>query len=291
MNAVDVVRCRYVLEGIFKEFKDFIRTQLFMQMIGNGFCGIAHSLAHLRRQIQAVFRLQNIADTALSRLAVDADDVCIVVSSDIGRIDRQIRNGPGIRCFLLDPVHAFCDRILMGTGEGCKYERSAVRASRVDAHTGEGFKCMAEFRHIGEVKLRIDALHVHVHADRDNIHVSGSLAVSEQRSLDTVCSGKDTHLCIGNAAAAVIVRMKGKNDIIAVFQVFAHVFHLACINVRHGKLHGARQVDDGFAVCSRLPYVENGVAHLKRIFRLGSGKALRAVLEAVFLAGLFCQLF
>ena len=30
--------------------------------------------------------------------------------------------------------------------------------------------------------------------------------------------------------------MKGKNDIIAVFQVFAHVFHLACINVRHGKL-------------------------------------------------------
>ena len=63
---------------------------------------------------------------------------------------------------------------------------------------------MAEFRHIGEVKLRIDALHVHVHADRDNIHVSGSLAVSEQRSLDTVCSGKDTHLCIGNAAAAVI---------------------------------------------------------------------------------------
>ena len=75
---------------------------------------------------------------------------------------------------------------------------------------------MAEFRHIGEVKLRIDALHVHVHADRDNIHVSGSLAVSEQRSLDTVCSGKDTHLCIGNAAAAVIVRMKGKNDIIAV---------------------------------------------------------------------------
>ncbi len=37
VNAVDVVRCRYVLEGIFKEFKDFIRTQLFMQMIGNGF--------------------------------------------------------------------------------------------------------------------------------------------------------------------------------------------------------------------------------------------------------------
>ena len=85
VNAVDVVRCRYVLEGIFKEFKDLIRTQLFMQMIGNGFCGIAHSLAHLRRQIQTVFRLQNIADTALSRLAVDADDVCIVVSSDIGR--------------------------------------------------------------------------------------------------------------------------------------------------------------------------------------------------------------
>ena len=28
-------------EGIFKEFKDLIRTQLIMQMrIGNGFCGI-----------------------------------------------------------------------------------------------------------------------------------------------------------------------------------------------------------------------------------------------------------
>lgn len=43
VNAVDVVRCRYVLEGIFKEFKDLIRTQLFMQMIGNGFCRLIAS--------------------------------------------------------------------------------------------------------------------------------------------------------------------------------------------------------------------------------------------------------
>ena len=51
--------------------------------------------------------------------------------------------------------------------------------------------------------------------------------------------------------------------------------------MRHGKLHGARQVD--LMVCglqSAAIRIENGVAHLKRIFRLGSGKALRAVLEA-----------
>ena len=37
VNAVDVIRCGYVLEAVLEEFKDFIRTQLFMQMIGNGF--------------------------------------------------------------------------------------------------------------------------------------------------------------------------------------------------------------------------------------------------------------
>ena len=97
---------------------------------------------------------------------------------------------------------------------------------------------MAEFRHIGEVKLRIDALHVHVHADRDNIHVSGSLAVSEQRSLDTVCSGKDTHLCIGNAAAAVIVRMSASNDALPVLKVRMHPFNLVRIHIGGGHLYG-----------------------------------------------------
>ena len=103
--------------------------KLFVKVIGNTFGCVAHCLTHFRRKVQAVFGLQDVAYAAFTGLAVDTDNVCIVVAANIGRVDRQIRNGPAVRVFFLDPVHAFCDGILMGAGEGCKYKSAAVWAS------------------------------------------------------------------------------------------------------------------------------------------------------------------
>ena len=55
-------------------------------------------------------------------------------------------------------------------------------------------------------------------------------------------------------------------------------------------LYGYRKVDDGFLIRRGLPHIQNGVAHLQRVFRLGSGEALRAVLETEIAFGLVRQL-
>jgi hypothetical protein len=91
-------------------------------------------------------------------------------------------------------------------------------------------------------------VHEQVHGKRDDIHVSGPLTVSEKRSLNPVRTGKHAELRVAHAAAAVIVRMKRENDVVAVLQMLVHVFNLARVHMRHGKLNRARQIDDRLSV-------------------------------------------
>ncbi len=129
MNFVDAVRLYHVLESFLKQVKNLIRVKLFVKVIGNTFGCVAHCLTHFRRKVQAVFGLQDVAYASFTGLAVDTDNVCVIVTSNIGWVDWQIGNGPAVRVFFLDPVHAFCDGILMRTGEGCKYKSAAIWAS------------------------------------------------------------------------------------------------------------------------------------------------------------------
>ena len=184
-----------------------------------------------------------------------------------------------IRIFFFDPVHSFCDCILMGTGECGKYQRTAVRASRVYVHAGEFFIFFADIRHIGEVQFRIYPLCIHIHSQCDDIYVTGTLTVSEQCSFDTVCTGKKSKFRVCHTTSTVVVRMQRYDNIFSVIQIVAHVLDLACIYVRHGMFYGYRQVDDCFLLCGWFPYIQNGVTYFQCIFRFGSGKAFRAVLE------------
>ena len=177
----------------------------------------------------------------------------------------------------------------MRTGECGKYQRAAVRTSLVDLHPGQSLISLADGRHIGEVKLRVHALHIHIHSQRNDVHISGTLSISEKRSFDTVSACQDSHLRVCHACSAVVVRMQGKNNVFTVFQVLAHILDLACIYVGHGKLHGTWKIDNRFPIRCGLPYIQNCVADLKGIFRFGSGKALRTVLKAVIFPRLLCQ--
>ena len=62
----------------------------------------------------------------------------------------------------------------------------------------------------------------------------------------------------------------------------------------HTHFHGYRQVDDDVVAFAGFQYVQNGVAHLQRVFRFGAGEALRGILKAeialVFRRQLFHQL-
>ena len=148
MNFIDTVWFHNIFKCRFEQVEDLIRMKFFMAVIGNSFCCISHSFAHFWRQVQTIFCLKNISDSTLTRLAVDTDNISIVVSSDIGRVDRQIRNRPAARIFFFSPVHALCDGILMRTGECCKYKCTTVRASLIYFHSGTFFVNFTYMRHI-----------------------------------------------------------------------------------------------------------------------------------------------
>ena len=59
----------------------------------------------------------------------------------------------------------------------------------------------------------------------------------------------------------------------------------------HTHFHGHRQVDDDVVAFAGLQHVQNGVAHLQRVFRFGAGEALRGILKAEITLIFRCQLF
>ena len=73
--------------------------------------------------------------------------------------------------------------------------------------------------------------------------------------------------------------MERYDYILAVFQIFTHIFYLACIYMRHGMLYSYRQIDDAFVICCRLPYIKNCIAYFQSVFRFCACEAFRAVLK------------
>ena len=190
-----------------------------MCVVGFRLDHIAEVLAHLLRKPEAEIVLQDEADAALSGLAVDADHVCVVAAADVLGIDRDIRHSPFDVVVSFTVSHAFGDGILMGSGECCEYQSSAIRASRIDVHAGILFVLIHDLQHVVKLQTGIHTLAVHIQSKCDNVHIAGPLAVSEDRSFDTVCACKKAHLRIGHTRSAVVVRMQGENDIFTIFQV------------------------------------------------------------------------
>ena len=77
--------------GICEHLVDLIRQEFPVSVVGDGLHTVTEILAHLLRHADAVLLLHDIADAAPARLAVDADYVTIVGTSDILRVDVEIR--------------------------------------------------------------------------------------------------------------------------------------------------------------------------------------------------------
>ena len=67
-----------------------------------------------------------------------------------------------------------------------------IKAENLDVtvHSGTFFIYFTDMRHIREVKFWIYTLGIHIHAKCNNIYISGTLTVSEQSTLDSVCTCK-----------------------------------------------------------------------------------------------------
>ena len=190
MYFIDAVWFCNIFKGLFEQIENFVRMKLFMLVIRNSFCGISHCLTHFRRKVKTEFGLKDISYAAFTGLAVDADNICVIISSHICRIDRKIRNIPVIRILVISPVHTLGNCILMRAGKCGKYKCTTVRTSFAYFHSGTFFIYFTDMRHIREVKFWIYTLRIHIHTKCNNIYISGTLTVSKQSTLDSVCTCK-----------------------------------------------------------------------------------------------------
>ena len=87
-------------------------------------------------EIDSMALLQDVVYAAFSRLAVNTDDVGIVFSSHILRIDRKIRDRPFVTLLLLSPCHPLGDGILVGANAVVK---SCIRLPFIYMHAGQPF--------------------------------------------------------------------------------------------------------------------------------------------------------
>ena len=123
------------------------------------------------------------------------------------------------------------------------------------------FHIFPRYRSYWRSRASDHSLGKHVHGQCDDIDISCSLAVAEEGSLDPVRTCKDTELCVADTGAAVVVRMKGEDDAVAVDQMFVEIFHLAREYMRHCVFHCRRKIDDRLVLLRGFPDIKHCVAH------------------------------
>ena len=275
MRAYDIQRIRNIEIAIPEYFIYFFRLQFTMSCIRYILDGIAKVFTHLWRQRNTILLLENIANSTFAALAVDTNDIRVIGTADVMRVNDDIRYRPPVFIPLLTIGHAFGNGILMASGEGRKDQFSSIRASLINFHTGDSLIYFRNCRHIGEIQLWINPMAVHIHCQCDCVNISGAFTIAEQTAFNAICTSQQAKFRICNPCTAVIVRMKGQNDRVTVFEILMHVFDLRGINMRHRHLYGGRQIDNHRFVRCRLHDIQYGIADFQRIFRFCSGKALR----------------
>ena len=135
------------------------------------------------------------------------------------------------------------------------------------------------FIHIAQIKLGIDALAVEVHRHDNDIHIARTLTISEQRSLDSLCTGHHGKFRRTDSTGAVIVCVQAHNNRITLFDMTTEPFYLVGIDVgrRHFDCRG--EIENYFLLRRWLPDIRNGIAHLNSKIDFGASEALGRILE------------
>ena len=229
--------------------------------------------------------LEQVGHAALAGLRVDANDG-FVRTADVLRVDRQVRHKPHEAVEIgastlgghLTSLETLLDGVLMRAGERSEHEVAGVRVTLGNLDLVAVLNRLANLGHVGQVKLRVDALGEPVEAQRDQVDVAGTLAVAQQAAFHAVGAGQHGQLGGGHAHAFVVVRVEGEHHGVTVVEVGGDVLHFVGEHVRRGHFHGGGQVDDHRVLGSRLDNTDHGVAHLDGVLRLGAGEGFRRVL-------------
>ena len=234
---------------------------------------------HFLRQIVADGMLQHEGSAALTGLAVNADNR-LVFTMDIRRVNRQIRYLP---IFCTAVFHVFitlADSILMRTAEGGEGQLTGVRLTLRHMHFCAFLINLFDVKNMREIQLGINILRKHVEGYSYDIQVTGTLAVTEQRTFDTVRTGQKCQLGAGNARTTVIMRMHADYCCFTVFNMTAEVFNLIGICIRRTHFNSRGQVEDNRVFFCRAHFLHYSLANCHREIYFRTGKAFRRIFIA-----------
>ena len=210
-GVADEIHGRDVFEILLAEgVPDQRRLDLLAGLVGDLLDHLGELDLEKARHVDAVVALQDVGDAAFARLAVDADDR-LVAAAEVGRVDRQVGHLPDLAVRGFERLEALVDGVLVRAREGGEHQVAAIGMARMDRQLVAVFDGLADLVDVREVDLGIDALGVHVEAQRDEVDVAGALAVAEQAALDAVGAGHEAELGRRHAGAAVVVRMQAQD--------------------------------------------------------------------------------
>src|SRR6185436_7755775 len=250
--------------------------KLLSALVRDGLDHLAEFDLQQARQGQTEIAFQQVGDAALARLAIDSND-CIVGAAKVGRIDRQIRHFPNVG--RLARGEAFFDRILVRTGKRREYEFAAVGVAWMHRQLVAMLDRADDRVYIGEIQAGVDALRVKIKCKRNDVDVTGALAVAEQATFDAIGARHDSEFRGSYCATTIVVRMHRQYDALAISDMTAEPLDLVGIDVWRGHLDRGGKVDDDRALRRRLPHVVYRIANFDGEIQLGAGEAFRRILE------------
>ena len=194
---------------------------------------------------------QHVGHSTLAGLAVDADHR-LVATAQVPGIDGQVgdvpdavlaRHGlPGSD--VVERGHALLDGVLVAAGEGGVDQIADVRMALGDRHPIRELEHPAGLLDVADVQLRVDTLGEKVQGEGDHVDIAGSLAVSEQGSLDPIGSGHDAELGRRDRGAAIVVGVKRQHDRVAVANRAVEALDEITVEIGGRHLDRGRQVED-----------------------------------------------
>ena len=173
----------------FEGFHHLLWLNLAAFLLGNILDDICKFSLHLLWQFVAIDGIHHKGNAALAGLAVDTNHR-LIFSANVCRIDRKIRDFPIFISALLHRMYALIDGILMGSGKSGKYQFAGIRMTHIYMHLAASLIDLNDLLDILDLQFRIDTLGEHIVSNRQNIHITGTLAIAEQSTLNTVCTGK-----------------------------------------------------------------------------------------------------
>ena len=262
-----------------EEVNDLFLAKFVAEFVSCSFYDITKFRMHFFGQVVTNCVLQYERCATFTGLAVNTDNR-FIFTMQICRVNGQIRNFPVRSAGFFHIFVAFTNSVLVRTTERSKCQCTSVRLTFRNVHTSASFVNLFDFKNIGEVQFRINALSKHIQCNSNDVQVTGAFAVTEESTFDTVCACHYSKFCGSNASTTVIVGVDTDNGSFAVFHIAAEIFDLVCVGVSSAHFHCGRQVEDDGIFFRRTHFFHNCFANSDREIDFSTGEAFGRIFVA-----------